>query len=173
MVSQCRIKFDLELPAPAAVNFEYDHFNLFINLDMWSTLPLDHRVGILKHEMLHLLYQHIFRKEDRIHENFNFATDCALNQHIKREHLPDQCVLPETLAKLLTEQTGKTVKVPSNLSSEDYYDLIMKVVNENPDKFPSKVMAGNGDSNVDDHGKWEEGKDSFNRGKMQSFTLKN
>jgi predicted metal-dependent peptidase len=171
MVSQCRIKFDPELPAPAAVNFEYDHFNLFINLDQWSTLLLDHRVGILKHEMLHLLYQHIFRKEDRIHENFNFAADCAENQQIKREHLPTGAVLPDTLAKLLTKQSGKTVKVPPNLSAEDYYDLIMKVVNENPDKFPSRAMAGNGDSDVDDHGKWEEGKGDPNIAKNMAKAM--
>ena len=156
MVSQCRIKFDSELPAPAAVNFEYDHYNLFINPEEWSKLPLEHRVGIVKHEMLHLLYQHIFRKEDRIHENFNFATDCALNQHIKREHLPENCVLPKTLAEILTKQTGNPVKVPDNLSAEDYYQLIQNVIDENPDKFPSKTMSGNG--TLDDHSKWEEGK---------------
>jgi predicted metal-dependent peptidase len=47
----------------------------------------------------------------------------------------------------------------------------MKVVNENPDKFPSRAMAGNGDSDVDDHGKWEEGKGDPNIAKNMAKSM--
>ncbi len=157
MISQCRLKFDNELQAPAAINFEYDHYNLFINLDEWDKLELAHRIGIVKHEMLHILYQHVFRKEERDHENFNIACDCALNQHIRRNHLPEQVILPDTLATVLTTQIGKPVHVPPNLTGEDYYQLLLDLMNKHPDKFPSKSPEGNL-GQVDDHSKWGESK---------------
>ena len=168
MVSQCRIKFDSELPAPAAVNFQYDHYNLFINLDHWDKLPLAHRVGIVKHEMLHLLYQHIFRKEDRIHEHFNIATDCALNQHINRDHLPAEGIFPDTLSTLLSAQVGKKVEVPFDLTAEDYYTLLQNLISENPDKFPKGIE---GAGSFDDHGKWSENAGDANIAKNMAKTM--
>ena len=156
MVSQCRIKFDPDMKAPAAVNFEYDHYNLFINPTRWDELPLPHRVGIVKHEMLHILYQHIFRKEERYHDHFNIAADCALNQHITRSHLPDLAVLPDTMSTQLSLQAGKSIVVPPNLTSEEYYDLIQQVIEENPEGFPEGTPEL-GDT-LDDHGKWNESK---------------
>lgn len=156
MISQCRLKFDNELPAPAGINFEYDHYNLFINLAHWDSLELPHRVGIVKHEMLHILYQHVFRKEDRNHEHFNVATDCALNQHIKRNHLPQLVILPSTLSTMLTAQVGTPVTIPEGLTSEEYYDLLQDLIDKNPDKFPDGPPSiGSG---VDDHSKWGESK---------------
>ena len=157
MISECRLKFDNELRAPASINFEYDHYNLFINLDKWDKLELAHRIGIVKHEMLHILYQHVFRKEERDHENFNIACDCALNQHIRREHLPESAVLPDTLAAVLTAQIGKPTTVPPNLTSEDYYQLLQDLMDKYPDKFPSRCLE-DGLGQVDDHSKWNESK---------------
>jgi len=77
------------------------------------------RLAILKHEMLHILYKHITtRRENYIHEPWNYATDCALNQHINTKHLPDGCIIPDTLSKLIKAD------VPENQSSEFYYELI-------------------------------------------------
>lgn len=157
MISQCRLKFDNELPAAAGINFEYDHYNLFINLNEWDNLALPTRIGIVKHEMLHILYQHVFRKEERNHENFNIACDCALNQHIDRKHLPDQVVLPDTLSAVLTTQIGKPVTVPTNLTGEDYYQFLQDLMDKHPDKFPSQSPEGEL-CEVDDHSKWGESK---------------
>jgi predicted metal-dependent peptidase len=148
IVSQCRVIFDPELPAPAAINFSYDHYNLFINPTMWDTLPIEHRVGIVKHEVLHILYNHVFRKKDRDHKLFNLATDCALNQHIDRKHLPDGAIYPEILAKMITITSGAIVDVPTNQTAEDYYDLIM----------PHAIETPEGSGATDDHSKWEESK---------------
>lgn len=146
VVSQCRVIFDSKLPAPAAINFTYDHYNLFINPTDWDTLPIEHRVGIVKHEVLHILYNHVFRKKDRDHKLFNLATDCALNQHIDRKHLPNGAIYPDTLAKMIKATDGSIVTVPANLSAEDYYDLIV----------PHAVESPEGGEGTDDHSKWEE-----------------
>ena len=101
MLAQCRIVFDDTMQAPAGVNFMHDHYNLFINptgfdltdeqfaaaqlqdssatkhIPGFCEYPLEHRLGILKHEMLHILFAHIARKE--VH------AECAVKcQHTER-----------------------------------------------------------------------------------------
>ena len=159
LLGQCRVVFDPTLPAPAGVNFMHDHFNLFINNDGiapseenpngvpgFASFPLDQRLGILKHEMLHILYNHIGRREDRDHQGFNISSDCAINQQIERPHLPEWVILPDQFP-------GKSV--PSNLTAEQYYELLPK---KYKDGSGGGQCQGNGPGNgqLGDHGKWAE-----------------
>lgn len=167
LLGQCRVVFDPTLPAPAGVNFMHDHFNLFINNDGiapseenpngipgFASFPLDQRLGILKHEMLHILYNHIGRREDRDHNGFNISSDCAINQQIERQHLPEWVILPDQFP-------GKSV--PSNLTAEQYYELLPK---EYKDGSGGGGDGGNGNGRgqgkgttngqLGDHGKWAE-----------------
>jgi len=139
IVGQLKVHFDDTMEAPAGVNFTNDHYNLYINPTMFDELPIEQRIGIIKHECLHIIQQHVHRKEDRDHQAFNYATDCAINQLIERSHLPEGCIFPDNFPG------GKTV--PSNLTSEQYYEHIDK------DDLP-KDNSGV----VDDHSKWEESK---------------
>jgi predicted metal-dependent peptidase len=100
------------------VMFSVDHYNLLINPEKFDEFTLVERLAILKHEMLHILYGHLDRKEDRVHLPWNISTDCALNQHINIEHLPKVGVTPETLGLQLKKS------VPKNQSSEFYYDFL-------------------------------------------------
>jgi len=157
MIGQCSIKIDEKLPAPAGVSYQIDHFNLHINPKLFDKEPLLHRLGILKHEMLHILYGHLkLRSKGLIFNVWNFATDCALNQHIERDHLPDYIIDPTSLSKQLN------VNVPSNKSSELYYNLIKSNIP------PSNSSGGGGegdpqdgsggtpdDGMVGDHGIWQ------------------
>jgi predicted metal-dependent peptidase len=118
MVGQCSIKVTTELEAPAGVAFNVDHYDLYINPEQFDEYTLVERLAILKHEMLHILMDHVGRAEDRVHLPWNFATDCAINQQIDPDHLPEIAVTPETLGKMM-EST-----VPANQSSEFYYDMI-------------------------------------------------
>ena len=184
LLGQCRVVFDLTLPAPAGVNFMYDHFNLYINPnDRWveidpakltgkykpktrttpdgktealffgfnSNIPLEQRLGILKHEMLHILYNHIGRREDRDHYGFNISSDCAINQLIERSHLPEWVILPDQFP-------GRPV--PSNLTAEQYYELILKEYKDGSGggQGQGSGSQGNGPGNgqLGDHGKWDE-----------------
>ena len=101
MIGQCSIKIDETLPAPAGVAFSIDHYNLYINPKEFDKFKLVSRLAILKHEMFHILYGHLDRTEGRVHLPWNYATDCALNQHCNEEHLPDNCVNPKTLGEML------------------------------------------------------------------------
>lgn len=146
LLSKCNVVFKNDLKAPAAVNFEYDHYNLFINLSDYigtskkdeeprlgfGKLPLAHRIGIIKHEMLHIVYSFNVRRKE-LQASYpgtydadlaNVAEDCALNQDINREHLPRYAIYPDTLQQYL----GIPVKVGE--STEYYYKLLM----DNTDK---------------------------------------
>ena len=177
MVGQCRVVFDTTMKAPAGVNFMHDHFNLYINPnDTWveadpaklasakhkpqtrqtpegkteiclkgfNSYTLEQRLGILKHEMLHILYNHMRRKGDRDHQGFNIASDCAINQLIERNHLPAECVF-------IDQFPSSTGKAPPNLTAEQYYELIDKQYNDDPNGSGS----GSGQC-LDDHSKWSE-----------------
>ena len=182
MLGQCRTVFDNTLKAPAGINFQYDHYNLYINLTGYDYLnedgtpvlddkgaparipgfaefTLEQRMGILKHEMLHILNGHIARKGDRDHQAFNIATDCAINQLIERTHLPEWCVFPDQF---------NGGKVPPNLTAEQYYELIEKKDGKGKGvgkgkgsgsgsgDGPGNGQGPNGDGTLDDHSKWDE-----------------
>ena len=110
----------------------------------FNSYPLEQRLGILKHEMLHILYNHMRRKGDRDHQGFNIAADCAINQLIDRSHLPAQGIF-------IDQFPSGTGKVPANLTAEQYYELISK--NYDPDQPGSGSGSG---QCIDDHDKWGE-----------------
>lgn len=143
LIGQCRIIFDEAMEAPAGVNFELDHYNLFIG-PSFNDFTLEQRMGILKHEMLHILNGHMKRKGDRDHQGFNYATDCAINQHIDRRHLPDGCIYPDNFPS--------KHKIPDGQTAEQYYELLDREY-----KDGSQSQPGQGKGKVlDDHDKWGE-----------------
>lgn len=159
MIGQCSIKIDENMPSPAGVAFSIDHYNLYINPTMFDEFSLVERLAILKHEMLHILYDHVGRKEDRVHLPWNYSSDCALNQDINPEHLPDCAITPKTLGEMLE------LYVKPNESSEFYYDLIKEKAEEMQQNEDGEGQ-GEGDSSdgkssgkprlLDNHDKWEE-----------------
>jgi len=162
MIGQCSIKIREDLPAPAGVSFVNDHYNLYINPKMYDEFDLHGRLAVLKHEMIHILDDHLGRLEDRKFMAWNFATDCALNQMIDPDHLPDCAITPKTLSEMLK------VSVPSNQSAEFYYELIKdemeKQENENGDGDSGDGDSGSDGSDeqkvkpLDDHEVWKESK---------------
>lgn len=171
ILSQCRVHFDTNLPSIAGVNFTYDHFNLYINpndIDLkrpdgsypidsktgkevkfvsgFNSLPLERRLGVLKHEMLHIIENHITRREDRDPDRFNISADCAINQFINKCHLPEYAITPENFP------VPPGTIVPEKQTSEQYYDLLSMQSNDSED--------GDSPSFKDSHSKWEESKGS-------------
>jgi predicted metal-dependent peptidase len=101
------------------------------------------RKGVLKHEILHLLFDHVNpnlynRKNKAEAHNWNIAMDCAINQFINSEELPEGAVTLDSLSKAL-----KTQLEPFQTSAY-YYDKIQQA----PDSCKSKVE---GMSTLDDH----------------------
>jgi predicted metal-dependent peptidase len=165
MIGQCSIKIEPTLPSCAGVAFSVDHYNLYINPEKFDEFTLVERLAILKHEMLHILYGHLERKDDRVHLPWNISTDCALNQHIDHAHLPKVGVTPETLGAKINRT------VPKNKSSEFYYDFLKEEMeNQKQQNKDKSNQEGEGDSDgqgqgqsledmaqgMDSHDTWEE-----------------
>lgn len=142
MVGQCNIIMDDELDAAAGVSFSNDHFNLHINNARFDIYDINERLAILKHEMLHILEGHLLRLDNRNFEIWNYATDCAINQYIDRDHLPITAITPKTLGKKL----GYTV--PNDKTSDYYYSML-----DQGDFTPPPSSDG---GMMDDHKTWEQ-----------------
>jgi predicted metal-dependent peptidase len=73
----------------AGVSKNNINYQLSINEEFWSSLSENHRIGLLKHELLHIAYFHL-----GIYFNFpdkklaNIAMDMEINQYIEKEFLP-------------------------------------------------------------------------------------
>lgn len=154
MIGQCSIKMDDQLPAPAGVSFIHDHYNLYINQSEFDKFPLVQRLGILKHEMLHILFGHVDRGSDKVHKPWNYSTDCAINQLIESGHLPEWVITPENLGELI----GVTLK--KNESSEYYYEAIKSKAEELSEESgkSSDSEDSEGSENSDDQESSKNGK---------------
>lgn len=164
----------------AAVFVKNAQFNMVVNPKMFEKISDSERLGIIKHELLHLLLGHLTYRFDpkRDQKKWNYATDLAINCHIP--NLPEWTLLPgrepfESFAK--------------NLSAEDYYDLItddqMNKMDPNGecdgdcancpvkngeaefsnDGTGKKCKHGNG--MLDDHSQWGNGESDIGRKEAQ------
>lgn len=167
LISQCKVVFDETLPACAGVGFHRHQYVLHLNPakvvaegtdekgnpvvigGFNKDMPLKHRLGVLKHEMSHIALGHLLRVEDRDFNNFNIASDCALNQNITRDHLPDYAIYPDNFPS--------KKKAPKNESAEFYYTLL-----ESEEKEKDPQQSSDGEPTAGEqvtggaHSKWKE-----------------
>ena len=74
---------------------------LIVNQNFWSKLNDDHRYGLIKHEMLHIMLKHLFILKNFTNKSlFNIAADIVVNQYVERKQLPDGGILLENFAYL-------------------------------------------------------------------------
>ncbi len=87
-----------------------DSLTLYVNAAFWDetlTQP-KHRYGVLKHELLHLVFRHPFVNEPALDPLLlNIAFDLVVNQYIERELLPDDSLFLDTFGALRLE-AGQT-----------------------------------------------------------------
>jgi len=153
VLAQCKVILTDEVDL-AGVNFKSTKYCLYINPDNFDELPLNQRLGVLKHEMMHILYNHISRKEDRHHLPWNIACDAAINQLIKDSDLPEGCITPKSLEEALKKE-GFNTKIPKNENAETYYDLLPYDPNAK-DGDGGNDCEDSGDSDGEGSGKSEE-----------------
>jgi len=66
------------------------NYQLTINPEFWEELSVEHRIGLLKHELLHIAFGHLtiyFKFSDK--KLANVAMDMEINQYIDDEYLPE------------------------------------------------------------------------------------
>jgi predicted metal-dependent peptidase len=144
MVGQCKVIFSKEIDT-AGVRFNNTHYELYINPDFFESLPINQRMGVLKHEMLHILNGHCIdnlRIKTKNHQVANIAYDCANNQLIKKEDLPEGAIYPEFIEKLINK------KVLKNQNAEYYFDLIKEEMQCQGQGFDNDSDSDSNDSEL-------------------------
>jgi len=104
----------------------------------------ENRVAVLKHEVLHIIFKHVFRNKTLSHNPtlWNLATDLVVNQYVAPYHLPDGAILLSTfpdlslnpgdtadsyyaaLKKLQDESNNKKIKSNSPISAENLKNIL-------------------------------------------------
>ena len=80
---------------------------LSVNPQFWSqglSNP-DHRLGVVKHEILHLVFGHVFRGRNFANTRiFNIAADLVVNQYVASNQLPAGAVLISSFSSIKMER---------------------------------------------------------------------
>lgn len=144
------------------------NFQLLINEDFWGKLSDDHRMGLLKHELLHIAFNHLTTFSMFTDKKMaNIAMDMEINQYISKHLLPEGGIDIDDYADLnLDKKAG----------SRYYYDALLKAKKDKKqngscgDKNMDKVLDGmeqgqmtvtldeKGDVKIPDHA-WDEFED--------------
>lgn len=110
------------------------NLNLEFNPDFYNSLSYEHQYGLLKHELLHIAFHHLYNFND--HENqklVNIAADIEINQYIDAKHLPEGALLPSSFPDF---------NLPEKAGTQMYYDLL----SEELDKMDQSPNGQNGQS---------------------------
>lgn len=99
---------------------------LRVNPDWWGEHAgqTDRQVGLLKHEVLHLVLEHVLREGDFRHRQvYWIAADLVVNQYIEDRYLgPDA----------LTLGTFADLRLPPHEGVQTYYELLMRALQRAP-----------------------------------------
>jgi len=93
---RCARQISEEIPT-AGVAYINKKFRLWANPEFMAPLSRREQLAIMKHEALHLVFQHCTtrRTEDkRLHIIDNYAADCAINSLLDPEELPEGGIIP-------------------------------------------------------------------------------
>lgn len=89
---------------------------LTINPEFYESLSERQRVGLLKHELLHISFGHlILRDMYSDHKLFNIAADLEINQYIDLNDLPEGGLTFDTFPK---------ISFPTRAGTKVYYELL-------------------------------------------------
>jgi len=104
-----------------------DGINLFINPNWFMSLQENERVGLLVHEVMHVVYQHMLRGEHKDKEKYNQAADYVINLELQDQGyvLPQGGLIDEQYRDMSTEQVYDLL--PDKPSGSPDYDCDIKV----------------------------------------------
>ena len=118
---------------------------LTINPTFWESIGDKCKVAVLKHELLHIAFKHLYmfdQFEDKT--LLNVAADIEINQYITDEYKDDTWDGLE-----ITKSPFKELNMPLKAGTRKYYELLLKDCKDNPDgdvcKMLDAMKAANGD----------------------------
>jgi predicted metal-dependent peptidase len=141
--------FSKDIPT-AGVSKQGLNAQLTVNPEFFNNLPDKHRIGLLKHELLHISFGHLLSR-DRYQDKqlFNIAADLEINQYINIEYLPEGGITMDSFPEL-------TLK--SRAGTNYYYEELSKV--KGTGKCPSlDSLLDNMSGSPYEHTTWDDFED--------------
>jgi len=122
---------------------------LAVNPDFFDNLSLEHRVGLVKHEILHISFGHLIMRDIYSDKKlFNIAADLEINQYIDSSYLPEGGITMDSFPEL---------KLPVKAGTKVYYDLLSEAKDDGTSpSLDSMLNDTEGDSPYDAHATWDE-----------------
>jgi len=122
---------------------------LAVNPDFFDNLSLEHRVGLVKHEILHISFGHLIMRDIYSDKKlFNIAADLEINQYIDSSYLPEGGITMDSFPEL---------KLPAKAGTKVYYDLLSEAKDDGTSpSLDSMLNDIEGDSPYDSHPTWDE-----------------
>lgn len=152
----------------AGVSIKGIAYKLYMNEEFWKSLSLDHRKGLLKHELLHIALFHLTEFQDlnlKNKEIANIAMDLEINQYIRKDLLPEGGQTLDLYPELnLKEKAGthyyfeELTKASKNPGSCPNLDKMLEAA---ANGIEVCIVEGDGagdkiEVNVPNHSTWEE-----------------
>jgi len=157
----------------AGVAVQDKSFTLYWNPKFLASLPKKHVIGLLKHEMYHLIFNHCTARRQEPHTLWNIATDLAINSLIDYSLLPEGGLVPGRKPKAPDPETRKNMSESSikfwtrlasiieNIEPRQASEFYMNRLLEDEELKESyeQMEAENAvfEIGFDDHGDWAEG----------------
>ena len=163
-----------QIPTAGVIAKDGD-LKMYWNDRFMAALSGKHVRGVIKHECLHLIFEHTTTRKYEPHKIWNYATDLAINSHLMDE-LPEFGLFPGRPSKALTEEqkermgeaavkqyeavSDKLESFPRGQAAEWYFARLMeddevKEAIENPAGQGGKSLADalrNGDVTIGENG---------------------
>lgn len=132
----------------ACVTPDNINIKLCINPDFWETLDENTKLGVLKHELLHIAFFHL-QHFDRFPNKklYNVAADLEINQYIQADYKGEKWDGLE-----FDEGIYKPLNLLAKQGTKYYYDKLQDELDNNPDGDFACYMDG---MEIDIHELWE------------------
>jgi predicted metal-dependent peptidase len=142
-----------DLPT-AGVSKQNINYQLAINEEFWMGLSDDHKMGLLKHELLHIAFGHLTSFSSFSNKKLaNVAMDMEINQYIEDSWLPEGGIRIEDYEDLkLDKKAGCRYYYDQLLRLQDEKDKNGTTGNQGMDKLLDDIANGD----IPDHSTWEE-----------------
>ena len=145
-----------DLPT-AGVSKHNINYQLAINEEFWTGLSDDHKMGLLKHELLHIAFGHLVSFSSFSNKKLaNVAMDMEINQYIEASWLPEGGINIDDYAELnLDRKAGCRYYYDQLLRLQDEKEKNGSTGSQGMDDLLDNIASGD----IPDHSTWEEFED--------------
>jgi len=121
---------------------------LTINPDFFTNLNDLTRMGLLKHELLHIAFGHLMIRDlYKDKKLFNLAADLEINQYIDSDWLPEGGITLDTFPEL---------NLPHVAGTRVYYDLLQQAKDDGTSETLNNILDQMDGNSPYDHSTWDE-----------------